>query len=44
MNGSGELDDMTKAELLELAAGMGLDVNSHQLKKELVTTIKRSRR
>ena len=43
VNGSGELDDMTKTELLELAAGMGLDVNSHQLKKELVTTIKRSR-
>ena len=38
-----ELSELTKAELLELADGMGLEVNSHQLKKELVTAIKRSR-
>lgn len=38
-----ELDDMTKNELLELAHGMGLDVNGHQLKKELVTAIRRKR-
>ena len=37
-----ELDEMTKDELLELADGMGLDVNGHQLKKELVSAIKRS--
>ena len=41
-NGSADLDDLTKAELLELADGMGLEVNSHQLKKELVSAIKRS--
>ena len=28
-----EVDEMTKAELAELADGMGLEVNSHQLKK-----------
>ena len=38
-----ELDDMTKAELVELAQGMGLEVNGHTLKKELVTAIRRSR-
>jgi hypothetical protein len=38
-----ELDNMTKAELLELADGMGLDVNGHKLKKELVTAIRRKR-
>ena len=44
VNGTGgDLDDLTKAELLELADGMGLEVTSHQLKKELVTAIKRSR-
>ena len=42
VNGTGELDEMTKAELPELADGMGLEVNSHQLKKELVSAIKRS--
>ena len=42
VNGSAELDEMTKAELLELADGMGLEVNGHQLKKELVSAIKRS--
>ena len=38
-----ELDEMTKAELLEIAHGMGLDVNGHTLKKELVTAIRRKR-
>ncbi len=42
MNGKAELDEMTKAELLELADGMGLEVNSHQRKLELVSAIKRS--
>ena len=37
-----ELDDMTKPELVELAHTIGLDVNGHQLKKELVTAIRRS--
>ena len=41
--GALELDDMTKADLVELAHGMGLDVNGHQLKKELVTAIRRKR-
>ena len=38
-----ELDEMTKAELLEIAHGMGLDVNGHTLKKELVTAIRRKK-
>ena len=38
-----ELDGMSKAELLEFARGMGLDVNGHQLKKELITAIRRKR-
>ena len=42
VDGPAELDEMTKAELLELADGMGLEVNGHQLKKELVSAIKRS--
>ena len=33
VNGTAELDELTKAELLELADGMGLEVNSHQLQE-----------
>lgn len=38
-----DLDDMTKVELLELARGIGLEVNGSRLKKELVTAIRRKR-
>ena len=38
-----DLDDMTKVELLELAGGMGLDVNGNKLKKDLITAIRRKR-
>jgi hypothetical protein len=38
-----ELDELRKAELLEIAHGMGLDVNGNTLKKELVTKIRRKR-
>lgn len=38
-----DLDELTKAELVELARSIGLDVNGHRLKKELVTAIRRSR-
>jgi hypothetical protein len=38
-----DLDDMTKVELLELAGGMGLEVNGSRLKKDLVTAIRRKR-
>lgn len=38
-----ELDDMSKVELLEFARGMGLDVNGHQLKKDVVTAIRHKR-
>ena len=34
---------MTKPELVELAHTIGLDVNGHQLKKDLVTAIRRKR-
>ena len=37
------LDDMTKEELLALAAEMDLDLKSGMRKKEIVTTIRRSR-
>jgi chromosome segregation ATPase len=38
-----DLDDMTKEELLALAAEMDLDLKSGMRKKEIVTTIRRSR-
>jgi hypothetical protein len=38
-----DLDDMTKKELLALAAEMDLDLKSGMPKKEIVTTIRRSR-
>ena len=38
-----DLDDMTKQELLALAAEMDLDLKSGMRKKEIVTTIRRSR-
>jgi hypothetical protein len=38
-----DLDDMTKVELLALAAEMDLDLKSGMRKKEIVTTIRRSR-
>jgi len=38
-----DLDDMTKGELLALGAEMDLDLKSGMRKKEIVTTIRRSR-
>ena len=38
-----DLEAMHKTELLELAKDMGMDVNGNQLKKELVTAIRRAR-
>ncbi len=38
-----DLDDMTKQELLAMAAEMDLDLKSGMRKKEIVTTIRRSR-
>ena len=38
-----DLDAMHKTDLLDLARDMGIDVNGNQLKKELVTAIRRAR-
>lgn len=38
-----DLDDMTKEELLALGAEMDLDLKSAMTKKDIVTTIRRSR-
>jgi hypothetical protein len=41
--GPSDLDDMTKEELLALGAEMDLDLKSGMRKREIVTTIRRSR-
>ena len=38
-----DLAAMNETDLLDLARGMGIDVNGNQLKKDLVTAIRRAR-